>query len=248
MCVIVYKQKKANITKKVLRQCWNENPDSGGFMFSTKGELIIHKGYTTFKTLYKDFRKQERLHNENFVLHFRIATHGKINEANCHPFIVNKNIGFVHNGILNCVKATKEKSDTSVFCEQVLRKLPNNFLNKAEYRIMLESVCKAESSKFTFLTNKGVAHIFNELAGMWQNGCWFSNTYFMWDNEFVSKQDLPQKLLFNELARTWQNNDSYTECIWCGDYYPKEQHLNCCKFCAEELERDKFPLYYDYKW
>ena len=241
MCVIVYKPKKAKITKKVLRQCWDANPDNAGFMFADNSVLTICKGYTTFRTFYKGFRKQEKLHNENFVLHFRIATHGKIDKANCHPFVVNKNIGFVHNGILNCVDATKEKSDTSVFCKQVLRKLPNNFLDRKEHRVMLESVCKSESSKFVFLTNKGTAHIFSESTGIWQGGCWFSNTYFAWDNKSilyssVNKQDLSHKLKSND----------YAECIWCGDYYPKESHLNCCGTCVEELEQDKFPLDYDY--
>jgi len=234
MCVIVYKPKKANVTKKILRQCWDENPDSGGFMFANNGGLVIHKGFTSFKPFYKDFRKHEQLYNENFVLHFRIATHGRIDKANCHPFVVNKNIGFAHNGIINCVKATKEKSDTSIFCEQVLQKLPSNFLNRPEYRILLDAVCKAESSKFVFLTNKGIGHIFNEVAGTWTGGCWFSNTNFARDSKPMENKWYKKYSLVHIMG------DDYAECVWCGDYFLKDEHLSCCNTCREELEQDKY--------
>jgi len=246
MCVIVYKPKKATITKRVLRQCWDANPDSVGFMFAVDGELIIQKGYISFRTFYKDYRKQENIHNENFVLHFRIATHGKINETNCHPFVVNKNIGFVHNGILNCVHATKSKSDTSVFCTQVLKKLPINFLNRTEYRVLLESVCKAESSKFAFLNNRGTVHIFNESAGVWQGGCWFSNTHFEPGYELDKNwRYKPAHSLGHNVV------DDYVECVWCSDYFPANEDIKsyepCCEACAAELEQDKYPTT-EQKW
>jgi len=247
MCVIVYKPKKAVITKRILKQCWDANPDSTGFMFAVDGDLTIQKGYTVFKTFYKDYRKQENLHNENFVLHFRIATHGKINKVNCHPFVVNKNVGFVHNGILHCVDATKDKSDTFVFCEQVLRKLPSNFLNRKEYKVLLESVCKAESSKFVFLTNKGIAHIFNESTGVWNGGCWFSNICFK-DN-----YELDKNWRYEPISNYTHNiADDYVECVWCGDYFPANEVADfcepCCKTCQTELEQDKYIPDYAYKW
>lgn len=241
MCVIIYKPKKAVITKKVLRQCWDKNPDSAGFMFAVDGDLTIQKGYTVFKVFYKDYRKQENLHNENFVLHFRIATYGEINEANCHPFVVNKNIGFVHNGILNCVNATKSKSDTSVFCTQVLRKLPVDFLNRTEYRILLESVCIAEKSKFAFLNSKGTVHIFNENAGTWSKGCWFSNIHFR------AEYESDKNCQYEPISKYAHNLvEDYIECVWCGDYFPANEAVDvdepCCKTCLTELEQDKYPV------
>jgi len=246
MCVIVYKPKKANITKRTLKQCWNANSDSAGFMFSTNNNLIIYKGFTAFKSFYKDYRKQEKQYNENFVLHFRIATHGRIDKRNCHPFVVNKNIGFAHNGILDCVEAVEDKSDTAMFCENVLQKLPGDFLERKEYRIMLESVCTAETSKFVFLTNKGIAHIFNESSGTWRQGCWFSNLHFLpFDNTFPKRKDYSRE----NIGTNWMDqSDDYVECIWCGDYYQKSEGMVCCKLCAEELERDKFPIDRDYIW
>jgi len=237
MCVIVYKPKKADVTKKTLKQCWNDNPDSGGFMFAYNGKLNIVKGFVSFKKFYKRYREcVNKYRNSNFVIHFRIATHGLVDRANCHPFAVNKNVGFAHNGILNCVNVSlkSNKSDTKLFCENVLKKLPADFLNKQEYQILLEGLAQNECSKFVFLTNEGVCHIFNEVAGTWKNGCWFSSGGYKTTN-------------VKTICRI--ENEDWYECLYCGNYAPVSELIEddggyVCSTCLEEVEsKDMLTIY-----
>ena len=246
MCIIVYKPKSKNISKKILKNCWESNPDSAGFMFASGGILQIHKGFMEFKDFNKDFRECERQFNENYVLHFRIATDGGISKDNSHPFYINDSIGFAHNGILSCMNTPKAstKSDTALFCELVLQKLPANFLELKEYHILLESTADSENSKFTFLTNEGLCYIFAEEEGVWDKGIWYSNDGFKDDYGCVWKPYKGWKYSRGAVNLA----DGYVECVWCGDYIPENESCNsqyepCCEACAAELESE----FYGYK-
>jgi len=232
MCIIAYKPKGSSIRKRTIKNCWQANPDSGGFMFAYDNKLNIIKGFTSFRSFYRNFRLCERRYDVGFVLHFRIATHGKINKENCHPFFVNKDLGFAHNGIFQCVPENKNKSDTRIFCETVLQKLPKDFLIKKEYHILLESVAKEQNSKIAFLTNKGTCYIFNESAGEWSNGCWYSNDGFMrWES--VESWGFPASA---------KSKNYVVECVWCGDYFPSNLYQEdepICERCREELAKER---------
>ncbi len=53
MCVILVKEKGIELpTKKVLKCCWERNPDGAGFMFNDYGKVIIMKGFMTFEEFY----------------------------------------------------------------------------------------------------------------------------------------------------------------------------------------------------
>lgn len=240
MCIIAYKPKKATITKRMLRNCWDNNPDGGGYMFSHNGKLIIKKGFFAFRRFYQSYRKDERRYDGNFVLHFRIATHGKISKTNTHPFYVNKNLGFAHNGILHCVDVPKDsiKSDTMIFIKQVLQKYPDGFLNEQCYHISLEGIAKAESSKFIFLDDRDIVQIINEKAGVWHNGIWFSNDGY--------KDILSQQQDWESYTNKVYGVEGWAECYYCGNSVPEDEirqdlcyEQNCCAECFEQLE-DEF--------
>ena len=58
---------------------------------------IVKKGYFTFKEFYKEYKPHG---DKQVLIHFRIKTHGPIDKNNCHPFLVNNSLGFIHNGII----------------------------------------------------------------------------------------------------------------------------------------------------
>lgn len=242
MCVIVYKPKKADITRKKLLACWNDNPDGAGFMYASENVLHIHKGFMTFRKFYRRYRECERKNSDsNFAIHFRIATHGKVNPNNCHPFYVNEKTGFMHNGTLNCLDVTKNssKSDTMIFNEDVLKKLPKNFLKRKEYNILLNSIAKAELSKFAIMDNKGTCYLFNESAGTWKQGIWYSSS--VCDFGF---SDYKRELFCytaNKCSNKLIYNEDWIECLYCGDYYPLSECVDTgagfvCPVCAKETE------------
>ena len=59
-----------------------------------------------------------------FIVHFRIGTHGTSNGIyNVHPFYVDKNLVFAHNGMIHKVDDCKKRSDTRVFNDTFLKPL-----------------------------------------------------------------------------------------------------------------------------
>ena len=176
MCIIAAIPSKKQITKSTLQRCWNNNPHGGGFMFTDGKAIQVHKEMSSFKRYWKAFIHARELHpDSSFICHFRISTHGKINEDNCHPFLVNKKLGFAHNGIVHNAPTSPDYSDTYMFNVTILQHLPSNFLeNKSIQSLIKEYI--GRGSKLAFLSHDNHITLINESAGQWdENGVWFSN-------------------------------------------------------------------------
>ena len=117
MCIAIYKPKDVTISKAALQRCFVANPDGAGFMFAEDNQLHTYKGYFSFKNFYKAYQKHE---TKQALVHFRIKTHGKTNKQNCHPFLVNDRLGFIHNGIINGY-GNDRLSDTIQFNNAILK-------------------------------------------------------------------------------------------------------------------------------
>ena len=167
--------KSANkkISKSTLRRCYDANPDGAGFMYAEDKQLVVNKGYFTFKEFYKEYKPHG---DKQVLLHFRIKTHGPINKDNCHPFLVNSGLGFIHNGIINGY-GSNIKSDTIEFNESILQKIVskhgNNSLFDDPMVELIENVIGY--SKLVFLDRHGNYTIMNEKKGNWNDGVWYSN-------------------------------------------------------------------------
>lgn len=217
MCMVIYKPKDEHVTKKTLKRCWNNNNDGAGFMYAGDNKLHIVKGLMCFNAFYKTYRAQENKLNTDYIIHFRIGTAGKNNQANCHPFKINENVGFAHNGILNCVNipTKSSKSDTAVFCEEFLQKLTKDFLFNSTILEVLEVIAFSENSKFVFMDNFGFVCISNEVAGVWDSGIWYSNDGYKTSDfsmGFTSTADV-----------TKIEEQDWAECADCGAYFPAKE-------------------------
>lgn len=173
MCIAIMKSANKKINKATLKRCYDANPDGAGFMYADNKELTVQKGYFTFKEFYKEYKPHE---NKQVLLHFRIKTHGPIDKNNCHPFLVNKSLGFIHNGIITGYGDNKE-SDTIAFNNAILKKLVakhgNNSLFDDPMVELIENVIGY--SKLVFLDRHGNYKIMNENKGSWHDGVWYSN-------------------------------------------------------------------------
>ena len=126
MCIAIYSLCGNDLpTKERLQKCFNANPDGAGFAYAYKGTVYTYKGFFKFDDFYKKLTecdKKYNLKNSGTLLHFRIATHGGINAANCHPFAVTSNeyklkstfskskFSAVHNGICSITLQVYEKA------------------------------------------------------------------------------------------------------------------------------------------
>lgn len=181
MCLCLVRYPGTTITRKRLRNCYLSNTDGGGLAFAHAGKLFIEKGFFGFRRLYKRFREIERNYPEScIVVHFRTMTSGGKSEETCHPFYVNDNLAFAHNGIFSGL-GTLKQSDTQVFNETVLKKLPNNFLKDSKIFKQIEKYADKSLSKFVFLDNKNNVTIFNIEGGVWEDGVWFSNSGYKFE-------------------------------------------------------------------
>lgn len=181
MCIAIIQPPKALLTKRLMSNYWCQNDDGGGYAFSGEGiPLTIEKGFWTFKTFWRSYRQNlARYPLATFLIHFRLATSGVDGLKNCHPFLINPDMAFAHNGILSeWSNENKKKSDTHRFAVEVLQVLPKGFIDNPGATFLLEQYAGESRSKFIFLLSGGKYRIFGEKQGTWKGGSWFSTP--MW--------------------------------------------------------------------
>jgi hypothetical protein len=135
MCIIAYKPLNVAFPEeKILQNCFENNSDGAGFMYSYQGEVHIKKGYQTFKGFMNALNASRAITGDKvpYVMHFRIATQG-YEKTMTHPFPlsgkmnnlkklkVKCNIGVAHNGILDITSdGSHQYSDTMKFITDYL--------------------------------------------------------------------------------------------------------------------------------
>ena len=175
MCIIIWKPEKIELFNETIETCFTNNPDGAGFTYVENNELHTERGFFTVES-FKEAYEPHKL--KSALLHFRIRTHGDYAETNCHPFEVTPELVFAHNGTIAKMPHDKEKSDTALFNELVVKNLVRVYgkelLYDSLFTPMLESYIGW--SKLVFLDNNGQVSIVGEKSGNWASGCWFSNT------------------------------------------------------------------------
>ena len=135
MCIIAYKPLNVAFPEeKILQNCFENNSDGAGFMYSYQGEVHIKKGYETFKGFMNALNASRAITGDKvpYVMHFRIATQG-YEKTMTHPFPLSTkmnnlkrlkikcNIGIAHNGILDITSdGSHQYSDTMKFITDYL--------------------------------------------------------------------------------------------------------------------------------
>ena len=185
MCVIYNSIHGNHPTNKQLRKMFDANPHGAGFAIKSENEWQVIKGVMSLRDLKAI---APRLRDAKEVIgHFRLATHGAINELNCHPFALHADFlkaqeaqdisqGLLfHNGILNGF-GSDSFSDTLDFTVSVLKKL-----NEPDRIALLNSV----NGKFIYLDSAGKAHAIGLSHHI--NGFLVSNSY--WDTDHYWRED-----------------------------------------------------------
>jgi len=92
MCVILQCDKEnPTPTLDMLKEAQETNPHGGGIAYNLgDGYTHVEKGMHVTAEYVHELIKKHNLKNKDFIVHFRIATHGAVNDKLCHPFIVSK--------------------------------------------------------------------------------------------------------------------------------------------------------------
>ena len=213
MCIIIL-NKQGLVPKTILQNCYINNPDGMGIMYAHKGKIEVFKELKNFELFYEYYFNIRKIFRGNIGLHFRIKTHGKINESNIHPFYVNRDLAFMHNGIIDIDTGKTDLSDTQLFNERILKGLPKNFTrNRAIMQLISESI---GYSKLLFLDSSDNYSIINESDGTWKDENWFSNHSY--------------------LNESYHWLDTYSECDLCGNALISDFEIEE-GFCTECLSK-----------
>nr|DAU57911.1 MAG TPA: YafJ-type amidotransferase class-II [Caudoviricetes sp.] len=134
MCIILSCAPNARPTDELLKTCWTNNPDGGGYMYAENGSVRISKGYMDFDSYLRAVRSVPA--NVPLVLHMRIGTSGGNGPEVTHPFPVTAKlehlhaldlfcpVGIAHNGVLPYPSDDKRGiSDTVAFIQQTVTPL-----------------------------------------------------------------------------------------------------------------------------
>ena len=186
MCVIINKPRDIRISRDTLRKCWKANPHGAGFMYVESGNLNIFKGLMTFEDFYNEFKKVNE--DRHVVIHFRLASYGAIVPEQTHPMLINPNLAFVHNGhMLNqFIKEATNKglSDTMVFNQKILQKLPTNFLDTPVLTELITGYIDCSVMLFLDSDDK-VTILGDQHDSCVFKGSWFSNEF--WDDSYETE-------------------------------------------------------------
>lgn len=178
MCLIAYAPKGELLERRVFDYAATQNGDGIGVMSSLGVERFV--GRKSRKRAWRAIRKASEA-GVPYGIHFRWATHGAVNVANCHPFENEAGDTLVmHNGVLSATKAyaTKEKSDTRLFVEYFMAQVPHpkDPIRPCFVRLIEEAM--GYDNKFlTYHIPSDTFELMNEDAGLWIDGIWYSNSY-----------------------------------------------------------------------
>lgn len=213
MCIIVAKPMNVKMPdRETLRECFLSNPDGAGFMYANGKSVRIMKGFMTFDRFIEALEREIPEAEQDataVVMHFRIATHGKVQASCCHPFPVTDDkklmkatiyegrYGIAHNGVIQHMKTNDDWSDTMDFIARIVApvmKMNPNWMFDDVALDLIEDLC---GSRLAILNNAG------ELSTVGQfiedEGVLYSNSSY-----------LKMSWRYNSYSRVWGDRSYYS--------------------------------------
>lgn len=227
MCIAIAKMKGQSLpSDNILKNCFENNPDGGGFAFNHNGQVFIKKGYMKWDDFINALHsadKKYHLKDKGVLIHTRISTHGGTNPEMTHPFPIIADEGIlkktenispyavIHNGVITLTssEATRRKtvSDTAVFVEKYLTKIASNkdwFDNDANIELIEDLI----DSKMAILNGDGDIVMTSGFTA--DNGIYYSNTSYM-DSYTRVKKATKYYYNYSYPYSDYDNYDDYDE-------------------------------------
>ncbi|MEV3965198.1 hypothetical protein AB0M34_30675 [Nocardia sp. NPDC050193] len=211
------------------------NPHGHGFAVIAEPEhrIIVGRGMRAEKMIDRFMTMRDRYPNGPGLFHSRYATRGVHGVENCHPFRLGGDPRTVlaHNGTLPkrvWPRAYDRRSDTRIAAEEYLPTEPFGSIDTHRGVRGLESWLG--SSKLVLLTldptYQQQAYLFNERAGMWADGIWYSNTTYKTAYLTRMRRAVCRYCLHLDLDRAGR---FCTRCGWCFGCEGAFPHCSCTR-------------------
>ena len=249
MCIAILKPKDKILSKELLKTCSDNNKDGCGFAYCNKGTVFINK-YMDFEDFYKDYKKVEN--KSNMLIHFRIATHGKVEVDNCHPFKLNNRMALIHNGVISGYGVKESKPDTVDFIEKVIGNISYKMWNNPSFRTLVGDAIGY--SKLAILDKSGKYFIINEDKGEWVDGVWFSNNSYKsktYSYSYTSNTKKTTEIHSTEDYPAWDYSGSETYDEWYDKWYKwknKKDNKQDTTINNKDVKENKYETDEDYKF
>ena len=263
MCIAILNAKGTTLKKQLLNNCWKNNGDGAGILYIDDDKTLqTFKTLDSFDEFYSNYIRIKQTYGKrrNMLIHFRISTHGVINETNCHPFLVDENVGFIHNGMISGVPDSVQYSDTYMLNDSLLKNLKVGFEQQDSALDFLGEFI-GSGNKLVFLNADDEWAIVNEPAGHWNMGCWFSNDSYKQVNDWYDFGGVRKKKgsrvgfapsysynSYNDLyVHSDKNEATFSDkngvCSDCGTvlYGINEQDRGSCDYC-DRYDKDQLAL------
>lgn len=273
MCIIAVKPKEIKLpSMEILSRNMDSNQHGTGFVVSRGNKQLIHKGFWKFPEFYADLLATVD-EDDACIIHSRIATSGRMDVANCHPFPMTREANkleepelltslpvVAHNGII-AGYGNKRWSDTYDFIMEVLADplIKNNLDNHAIRQLIGEAV---GFSKLAFMT-KGKILLVGEFES--DKGILYSNGGYKYpkipsylEGYGYSPKEYAEELDREESYRGMGEDVTYDStldqyygfCEVCGEYTDNliptvEGYI--CQSCLDFMEKDEYPIERLYK-
>ena len=235
MCIAILNQSVKTLTKESLKNSWDNNSDGAGLLYVDQNKTLQMfkelKNFDVFYNKYKDLR--EEFPHSKFLLHFRIGTQGLKNDSNCHPFLVNPKLGFIHNGVISAMPFDSKHSDTFIL-NKMLSMLKIGSEANPVFPILMKSFA-GHSNKFVFLNNNNKAVIINEQLGHWFEGDWYSNSSYKASTPSYYNYDAWSERSYmgaNKGGRTYVKSQPDHDCELCGTVVVTPKVLEDISMCT----------------
>jgi hypothetical protein len=197
---------------KYMRNCFKNNSDGAGIAWADADGLHIKKGYFAWKPLWQDLKALEEY---PVLLHCRLATHGSISEANCHPFLLKNGLAMAHNGIISIPPLVPDMTDSESFGKKCLE--PFMVEELLEQRMIDTLETAIGSSKIVMLHGSGAFILLNGHMGEEFEGVWFSNNgyrehlYYGWPSAYGTATGKGISTRKKDKVTTMEDLDAYYE-------------------------------------
>jgi predicted glutamine amidotransferase len=192
MCIIVYKPAGVQMPSSGgLRNAFEANPDGAGFMYVRNGAVHVRKGLMTYHDLKDALASAHLRPEEPVVVHMRIATHGAVSPAMCHPFpitsdesmltapTVKTRLALAHNGVIaadvGAYKRFGQNSDTYRF----VRDIASLYMRKVTWyqdKNLVTLTKRLADSKLAIMGADGHVELIGDFVT--EDGIYYSNTSY----------------------------------------------------------------------
>lgn len=246
MCIICAKPQGVKMpSMATLQECWKVNSDGAGIAYVREKDksVTILKGFMKFKRLKSVLSVLDFQENDSVIIHFRFATHGKVDCGNCHPFpLSNKSddlraikgeypVAIAHNGIFGNMPQHNTLSDTQKFIATILANpYVMNGLDSPAIKELIRGYC-GSTSKLAILKPEKMTTIGDFIE---DEGVLYSNSGYK-TYGYITKYDNWKSRYDDDYPLIGKSIDK--ECELCGNLrnvdYDEGYQCYICNNCLD---------------